>query len=213
MDERLIDLRSKKNPKARIKIMHGHFATQNSHVNTYIDMSTIKTRHNNARETAYTLADEYTSNTMVDTIVCLKNMQVVGTFMAERLADGNNMSLSSGNNISVVTPEFDATGQIFFRDSNERMISGKQVLILTDSMSTGQMARQAIESVLYYGGTVCGICSVFSGISKVAGMEVKTIFTSADLPSYQAYSPHECPMCKNEEKIDGLINAFGYTKL
>ena len=213
MDERLIDLRSKKNPKARIKIMHGHFATQNSHVNTYIDMSTIKTRHNNARETAYTLADEYTSNTMIDTIVCLKNMQVVGTFMAERLADGNNMSLSSGNNISVVTPEFDATGQIFFRDSNERMISGKQVLILTDSMSTGQMARQAIESVLYYGGTVCGICSVFSGISKVAGMEVKTIFTSADLPSYQAYSPHECPMCKNEEKIDGLINAFGYTKL
>ena len=213
MDERLIDLRSKKNPKARIKIMQGHFATQNSHVNTYIDMSTIKTRHNNARGTAYTLADEYMTNTMVDTIVCLKNMQVVGSFMAERLADGNNMSLSSGNNISVVTPEFDATGQIFFRDSNERMISGKQVLILTDSMSTGQMARQAIESVLYYGGTVCGICSVFSGISKVAGMEVKTIFTGADLPSYHAYNPHECPMCRKEEKIDGLINAFGYTKL
>lgn len=213
MDERLIDLRSKKNPKARIKIMQGHFATQNSHVNTYIDMSTIKTRHNNARETAYTLANEYMTNTMVDTIVCLKNMQVVGSFMAERLADGNNMSLSSGNNISVVTPEFDATGQIFFRDSNERMISGKHVLILTDSMSTGQMARQAIESVLYYGGTVCGICSVFSSISRVAGMDVKTIFTSSDLPSYHAYNPHECPMCKKEQKIDGLINAFGYTKL
>ena len=213
MDERLIDLRSKKNPKARIKIMQGHFATQNSHVNTYIDMSTIKTRHNNARETAYILADEYITNTMVDTIVCLKNMQVVGTFMAERLADSNNMSLSSGNNISVVTPEFDATGQIFFRDSNERMISGKHVLILTDSMSTGQMARQAIESVLYYGGTVCGICSVFSSISRVAGLDVKTIFTSSDLPSYHAYTPHECPMCKREEKIDGLINAFGYTKL
>ena len=213
LDERLNDLRSKKNPKARIKIMSGHFATQNSHVNTYIDMSTVKTRHNNARETAYTLADEYMTNTLVDTVVCLKNMQVVGTFMAERLADSNNMSLSAGNNISIVTPEFDATGQIFFRDSNERMIRGKQVLILTDSMSTGQMARQAIESVLYYGGTVCGIASVFSGITKVAGLEVKTIFTSADLPSYHAYSPHECPMCKNEEPIDGLINAFGYTKL
>ena len=52
MDERLEDLRSAKNPKARIKILKGHFATSNSHLNTYIDMSTVKTRHNNSRETA-----------------------------------------------------------------------------------------------------------------------------------------------------------------
>ena len=56
MDKRFVDLRSGKNGKARIKILKGHFATKNSHVNTYIDMSTVKTRHNNARETAKTLA-------------------------------------------------------------------------------------------------------------------------------------------------------------
>ena len=59
MDARLVDLRSKKNPKARIKIMKGHFATSNSHMNTYIDMSTVKTRHNNAREAAKELAHLY----------------------------------------------------------------------------------------------------------------------------------------------------------
>ena len=91
------------------------------------------------------------------------------------------MLFRSGNNISVVTPEFDPAGQILFRDNNQRMIEGKQVLVLTDSMSTGSLVRQAIESVLYYGGRVSGICAVFSSISKVAGMEVKTIFTSADL--------------------------------
>ena len=47
MDERLEDLRSAKNPKARIKILKGHFATSHSHINTYIDMSTVKSRHNN----------------------------------------------------------------------------------------------------------------------------------------------------------------------
>ena len=46
MDERLENLRSTKNPKARIKIMKGHFATSNSHLDTYIDMSTVKIRHN-----------------------------------------------------------------------------------------------------------------------------------------------------------------------
>ena len=50
MDERLENLRSTKNPKARIKIMKGHFATSNSHLDTYIDMSTVKIRHNNARK-------------------------------------------------------------------------------------------------------------------------------------------------------------------
>ena len=68
MDERFEDLRSTKNPKARIKILKGHFATSHSHINTYIDMSTVKVRHNNCRETAKVLASEYVSTTMVDTI-------------------------------------------------------------------------------------------------------------------------------------------------
>ena len=213
MDKRFVDLRSGKNGKARIKILKGHFATKNSHVNTYIDMSTVKPRHNNARETAKTLAEEYMTNTPVETIVCLKNTEVSGAFMAEYLSGSGNASVSAGNNISVVTPEFDPAGQILFRDNNQRMIEGKQVLVLTDSMSTGSLVRQAIESVLYYGGRVSGICAVFSSISKVAGMEVKTIFTSADLPDYQVYNSHECELCKEGQKLTGLINSFGFVEL
>ena len=82
MDERLEDLRSAKNPKARIKILKGHFATSHSHINTYIDMSTVKSRHNNARETAKVLAAAYLSNTTVDTIVCMEETEVIGTFLA-----------------------------------------------------------------------------------------------------------------------------------
>lgn len=213
MDEGFVNLRSTKNSKARIKMLSGHFATRNSHVNTYIDMSTIKTRHNNARETAKTLAAEYMTNTPVETIVCLNHTEVIGTFMAEELADSSNVSMSTGNNISVVTPEFDSSGQMLFRDSNQRMIVGRQIIILTDSMATGALAYRAIESVLYYGGRVSGICAIFSPITKVAGMEVKTIFTSSDLPDYHVYSSHECPMCKAGQKIEGIINSFGYVKL
>lgn len=213
MDERLTDIRSAKNPKARIKVMGGHFVTRHSHVNAYIDMSTVKTRHNNAKEAAKTLAAEYVMNTMVDTIVCLNHTEVIGAFIAEALADSGNGFMNGGNNISVVTPEFDPTGQILFRDNNQRMVQGKQVLILTDSMATGAVVSQTIESILYYGGAICGICAVFSAISKIAGMEVKTIFTSSDLPDYHVYAPNQCPMCKAEQKIDGLINSFGFAKL
>lgn len=213
MDARLQDLRSKKNPKARIKIMKGHFATGHSHINTYIDMSTVKVRHNNGRETAKVLAADYLTNTMVDTIVCLEETETVAAFMAEQLADMHQMSLSKGNNISIVTPEFNQAGQILFRDNKVRMIENQQVLLLAASITTGRTVRQAIDSVLYYGGSVCGISAIFSSISRIAGMEVKTIFTSADLPDYRSYAPEECPMCKEGKRLEAIVNSYGYSKL
>ncbi|XCP83964.1 orotate phosphoribosyltransferase [Roseburia hominis] len=213
MDARLVDLRSTKNPKARIKIMQGHFATSHSHINTYIDMSTVKVRHNNCRETAKVLAGEYVNNTMIDTIVCLEETDTIGTFMAEQLADVNQYSLSKGNNISLVTPEYHQSGQILFRDNKQRMIKNMQVLILAASITTGKSVKQAIESILYYGGSVCGICSIFSSINKIHGIEVKTIFTSADLPNYRAYPPGDCPMCKEGKRLEAIVNSFGYSKI
>lgn len=212
MTEEFVNLRSRKNPKARIKLMNGHFATMNSHVNTYIDMSTVKTRHNNARETAMTLAEEYKTSTMVETIVCLKNTEVIGAFMAEDLADTSRVSMSAGNNISVVTPEFDTMGQMLFRHNNQRMIEGKQVLILTDSVTTGALLAKAVEAVLYYGGRVCGICAVFSAVNRAAGMDVKSIFTVSDLPDYKGYAAKDCPLCKEGQRLDGIVNTFGLVK-
>lgn len=213
MDIRLEDLRSTKNPKARIKVMKGHFATSNSHLNTYIDMSTVKTRHVNAREAAKELAGEYISNTYVNTIVCLDEMEVIGTFLAEQLADSSRMSLSADNNISVITPEYNAVGQILFRDNKQRMVKDQQVLILAASVTTGKTISKAIESVLYYGGTVCGICAIFSAVTKIAGMEIKTIFTSKDVPDYRAYDPGDCPMCREGNRVEAIVNSFGYSKL
>lgn len=213
MDNRLEDLRSTRNPKARIKVMKGHFATSNSHLDTYIDMSTVKTRHNNSRETAKELASEYSTNTFVNTIVCLDETEVIGTFLAEELADGSPISLSAGNNISVITPEFDTLGQIMFRDNKKRMIENQQVLILAASVTTGKTISRAIESVLYYGGTVCGVCAIFSAVDKIAGMEIKTIFTARDIPTYRAYEPGECPMCKEGKRVEAIVNSYGYSKL
>ena len=213
MELKLQDLRSSKNPKARIKILEGHFATSNSHINTYIDMSTVKTRHNNARETAKVLAKDFLSTTPIDSIVCLDETEVIGTFMAEILADSTSMSMSHKNNISVITPEFSQAGQMMFRDNKQRMIKDQQVLILAASITTGKTILKAIDTILYYGGRICGVSSIFSAVNKIAGMEVKTIFTSKDLPNYRAYAPHECPMCKEGMRVEALVNSYGYSKL
>lgn len=214
MRECLTDLRSTRNPKARIKILEGHFATVNSHINTYIDMSTVKCRHNNGRETARVLANHFQNNTMIDTIVCLDGTELIGAFMAEFLADTGIMSINSGKNISIITPDVNAYGQLVFMDSTLRMIKHMQVLVLAASVTTGQTITRAAEAVSYYGGTVRGVAAIFSNVEQTAeGMEIFSIFQKEDLPDYQAYLPSECPMCRKKRPIDAIVNSFGYSKL
>lgn len=214
MRECLTDLRSARNPKARIKILEGHFATVNSHINTYIDMSTVKCRHNNGRETARVLANHFQNNTMIDTIVCLDGTELIGAFMAEFLADTGIMSVNSGKNISIITPDVNAYGQLVFMDSTLRMIKHMQVLVLAASVTTGQTITRAAEAVSYYGGTVRGVAAIFSNVEQTAeGMEIFSIFQKEDLPDYQAYLPSECPMCRKKMHIDAIVNSFGYSKL
>ena len=213
MEDKLLDLRSAKNPKARIKIMKGHFTTSHFHINNYIDISTVKVRHENSRETAKVLTDEIAHMLAVDTIVCLEETTTIGTFMAQQLANNSRHSLSNGNNISVVVPEYHPSGQILFRDNMQRMIENQQVLILAPSITTGKSVKHAFDAINYYGGKVCGICSVFSAVSKINGVEVKSIFSTKDIPDYRAYPSNECPMCKAGQKIEAIVNSYGYSKL
>lgn len=213
MEDRLRDLRSERNPKARIKVMEGHFATTHSHINMYMDMSTVKYRHNNARETARELAANYLTSTPIDTIVCIEGTELIGAYMAEILSENSVMSINSGKNISVLTPELDQTGQMFFRDNAQRMVQNMQVLLLAASTTTGKSVNRAIECVAYYGGRVSGISSIFSAVNQIGGIEVNAIFHQEDLPQYKIYSSHDCPYCKANQKVEALVNSYGYSKL
>ena len=93
------------------------------------------------------------------------------------------------------------------------MIKDQQVLILAASVTTGKTIKRAIETVLYYGGTVSGISAIFSAVPAIAGIEIKTIFTETDVPKYHAYEPADCPMCRAGQRVEALVNSFGYSEL
>ena len=93
------------------------------------------------------------------------------------------------------------------------MVEGMRCLILTDSITSGKTILQAIDSILYYGGTVCGIAAIFSAVSKCADIEVKSIFSVSDIPNYGYYKRDNCPLCAAGVRIEALVNGFGYSKL
>ena len=212
MEHKLIKLYPR-NTSVPLKVVPGHFATSHSHVNYYIDMTTLKARVSEAQEVAKALVRSYAAQTLVDTIVCLDGTQVIGAFFAQELSKAGFLSINAHKTIYVVTPEYDGSGQMFFRDNLQLAIKGKHVVVLMASVTTGITIRQSRECIEYYGGTIAGVCAIFSALGEVDGQEINSVFRVEDIPDYRTYTRYECPMCRQELRIDALVNSFGYSKL
>ncbi len=196
-----------------LRVSKGHFATGRSHSNYFIDVTVQKSRLSEAQALAKEISANYNKNTIIDTILCLDEMQVVGTCLAEELTRGDFMNMNAHQTIYVVTPESTSGNQLLFRDSLAPMISGKHVLILAASVNTGYTVKNAMEAINYYGGDAVGIASIFATVGECANIPVYSVFDPNDLEGYEINPSHECPMCKRGEKIDALVNSFGFSKL
>ena len=196
-----------------LRLARGHFATNHSHINYYIDITYQKTRLSEARDSAYELVSNFINDTPVDTILCLDGTAVLGTCVAEELTKTGFCTINQHQTVYVVEPEYNANSQIIFRDNIKPMIIGKHVLILMASVTTGYTANRSIEAIKYYGGHVAGVASLYLAVDEVAGYPVRSIYSVADLPDYESFDYRECPYCKAGQKIDALVNSFGYSAL
>ena len=204
---------STKRKNLLLRVQKGHYATSHSHISHFIDVTMQKSRLSEAKAIAEEILSYYQTTTIIDTILCLDGMQVVGTCLADALTSNNFMNLNAHQTIYVVTPEYTAGSQIIFRDNLSHAITGKNVLILAASVVTGYTAKSAIEAITYYGGRVAGISSIFATQDSFMGYDVVSAFNPNDIPGYDPYAPHECPMCRRGERIQGLVNSFGFSKL
>lgn len=202
-----------KNRNLFLRVAKGHFATSHSHTNYYIDVTTQKTRLSEAKAVAKELVTNYNNSTIVDTILCLDGTEVIGTCIAAELTKEDFVNMNAHQTIYVISPEYTPNSQMIFRDNLTPMIANKHVLILAASVNTGVTAEAAIDAVSYYGGRVVGISAIFATVEKCKEYPVYSIFNPKDLSDYQNYDSHECDLCKNGQKIQALINSYGYSKL
>lgn len=200
-------------PDIVLKVIPGHFVTPNSHINYYMDMSTLKSRQNEASAVARAMSDNYNVTTIIDTIVCLDGCEVIGAYLAQDLTNAGVLSMNAHKTIYIVTPEYNSAGQIIFRENNAHMIKGKNVLVILDSATTGQSIANAAAAINYYGGTVVGVSAIFSAAVKIQDLPIHTIFSTADVPDYHSYPPTDCEMCKAGTPVDAIANGYGYSSL
>ena len=209
----LIKIHSKSHPNIELKAIHGHFVTPNSHVNYFLDMTTLKSRLSEASMVARELGRQVMISTVVDTIVCIDGCEIIGAFLAEELTRAGIYSRNAHKTIYIITPEYTTSGQMMFRDNYLPMVKDKNVLLLLASATTGKTVSKAIQTLTYYGASISGISAVFSAANSIVGIPVNSLFTTADIPDYTTYSSEKCTMCKEKKPIDAFANAFGYSKI
>ncbi len=183
----------------------------NGHMNYYIDVTMQKCRLSEANAVADELVSHCNSTMIVDTILCLDEMQVIATCMAEKLTASGFMNLNANQTIYILTPEKISAGRFIFREESIPMIAGKNVLILTSSVATGRTTKVAMDAVKYYGGTVSGLASIYSAVNECRGVPVYSVFDANDLDGYFCVPAHECRLCQEGRDIDGVVNSYGFS--
>ena len=183
--QEITKIRSKNHPNVTLKAIPGHFVTPNSHINYFLDMTTLKTRLSEASTAAKELSRQIVASMVVDTIVCIDGCEIIGAFLAEELTRAGIYSRNAHQTIYIVTPEYSASGQMLFRDNYLPMIKDKNILLLLASATTGRTVTKAVQTLTYYGATISGVSAVFSAANSVMGIPINALFSTADIPDYK----------------------------
>lgn len=196
-----------------LNVAKGHFATRNSHTNYFVDVTRQQSCVRDAEAVAQQLAQRLTQQMMVDTILCMDGTRVIGTCLAQKLTQGGFRSINAGKEIYVLRENVGTNGKLIFRDNARFMLEGKNILLLLASVTTGGTVRKGIECVRYYSGNVAGIAAIYSHQKELDGIPVVSLFDTNDLPGYASYLPEECPMCREKQELDAVVDKFGYSAL
>lgn len=213
MESRIVKFHSKESNLLCLHAIPGHFATSHSHINYYIDVTSIKTRASEAKEAAKVIYSKLPKNVYIDTLVCVDGTEMVGAFVSQQIENAGILSINRHETLYVVSPEVNNNNQMLFRDNNKGAIEGKHIVLILPTTTTGETIKRALRCIKYYGGIVVCVASIFSTIDEVEGVRVEHIFSPKEVLNYEAYSVDECPFCKKGHKLEAMVNGYGYSKL
>lgn len=208
MEMNTIELSSRRNRAIKANLIEGHFATKHSHVSHCLDTTRVKTELTMARAAARLFAEDF-QNTPVDTIITLERTKMIGAFLARDLA---HAGVNLNQEVAVLTPEI-TNEQMILRDNLIPYVKEKNVLLLTASATTGMTVLSALEGIRYYGGEPMGVATVFASTASVADVPVVHLFGAEDIEGYRSYAFSECPFCRAGQRVNAVVNSYGYSKV
>lgn len=120
----------------------------------------------------------------------LKNKEVLSVYSEKD--KGTNASNAESNQI--------------LKRGYDKLVVGKNVLIVEDLTTTGGSVKKAANTVKTAGGNVVGVCVMVNRDSKLVTSEsVGAPFSSLAVYEFPSYTEDECPLCKSGVPINTTV--------
>ena len=224
------------NPELKLEVYKGHFASDRFHSNYYIDLIPMKVQLAKAKLTAEAMADKYVHrvktgarkgigseyaalssdlamSTPIDTIICMDGCEALGAYVADKLSGYGVSTNNEFGTYNIVTPDFDDSGALLVTDDFQKMLKGKNILILLATAMQGKTLGRILSTVSEYGGHIIGISVIFSMVDSLDGYPVNAVFSREDIPDFELSNDKGCELCGKKVPVDGIITRYGLRKI
>lgn len=184
--------------KANAIITDSHIVyTSGRHGSVYINKDALYPHTEMASEAGKMFAEKY-KDARIDVVVA---PAMGGIILSQWTA--HHLSAMTGKDVLGVYIEKDSEKNLIFTRGYDKLVNGKNVLVVEDITNTGESAKKTINAVKNAGGTVIAAAVMVNRDPKNVTTETMGApFDALGVLEADAYEGEECPLCKNNVPIN-----------
>jgi len=125
---------------------------------------------------------------------------ILSTWTAYHLSQIKNKDI-----LGVYTEKTPDKNQIFTR-GYDKLVQGKNVLVIEDNVTTGGSVKKVVESVRAAGGNVVAVCVMFNrDPDNITSETIGAPFSSLAVIKAESWDEADCPLCKKGIPINTTV--------
>lgn len=175
-------------------LLTGHFVgTSGKHLQHYVNKDAVYPHTEETSALCLAIAQEFSSDK--------DNVEVVigpekGAIILSQWTAYHLTMISGLETLSVYAEKAPDGDGFVIKRSYDKLVTGKNVLVVEDVLTTGGSAKKVIEAVRAIGGKVIGLGVLCNrgGITPANLADVPKLFALANV-SLESWAPDECPLC------------------
>jgi orotate phosphoribosyltransferase len=178
--------------KVQAVLTDGHFVyTSGKHGSVYVNKDAVYPHTKETSQIGKLFAEEF-KNKNIDVVAA----PALGGIILSQWTAYHLSKLQKKEVLGVYTEKTAENGQVFTR-GYDKLIKGKNVLVIEDLTTTGGSVRKVVDTVRATGGKVVGIGVMINRDPKnVTSQVVGGPFVSLGILKAEAFDEKKCPLCK-----------------
>src|SRR6266571_5504526 len=186
---------------AKAIIRESHFVySSGRHSSVYVNKDALYLHTEVIARLCQSMAQPYDAD-QIDVVV---GPVLGGIVLSQWVAHYLNVNCATGETLAVFAEKGNdgVDKKFFFGRGYDKLIFGRNILVVEDLLTTGGSVRQVVETVRQYGGNVVGV-SVLCNRGNVQPTDVGDVPIDALISlSLETYTEEECPFCQQQIPIN-----------